>query len=128
MRTAVSEAPSLRHLDWQAAFTTMAYQTSSPVFWQHVFVSDTPMTNWSGGSSLFLNWAAEKRAPWKAKALHPQKGPPDSSRRDGISPHFHLLSPSPPTRGREVFLPGGRPPVNVSRRGGRSPNGPTLGL
>jgi hypothetical protein len=78
MRTAVSEAPSLRHLHWQAAFTTMAYQTSSPVFWQHVFVSDTPMTNWSGGSSLFLNWAAEKRAPWKAKAAYiPKKGPLD---------------------------------------------------
>jgi hypothetical protein len=59
MRTAVSKAASLRHLRWQAAFTTK-YQTSSPVFWQHVFVSDTPMTNWSGGSSLILNWTAEK--------------------------------------------------------------------
>ena len=26
MRTAVSNAPSLRHLHWQAAFTTKAYQ------------------------------------------------------------------------------------------------------
>ena len=71
MRTAVSKAASLRRVRWQAAFTAKAYQTSSPVFWQHVFVSDTPMTNWSGGSSLFLNWAAEKKGPaWKAKAAH----------------------------------------------------------
>ena len=59
MRTAVSNAVSLRRLRWQAAFAK-TYRTSSPVLWQHVFVSDTPMTNWSGGSSLFLNWAAEK--------------------------------------------------------------------
>jgi hypothetical protein len=70
MRTAVSNAASLRHLRWQAAFATKTYQTSSPVFWQHVFVSDTPMTNWSGGSSLFLNWAAEKGPSWKTKAAH----------------------------------------------------------
>ena len=63
MRTAVSNAASPRRLHWQAAFTTKNYQASSPVFWQHVFVSDTPMTNWSGGSSLFLNWAL-----WKTKA------------------------------------------------------------
>jgi hypothetical protein len=70
MRTAVSNAASLRHLRWQAAFATKAYRTSSPIFWQHVFVSDTPMTNWSGGSSLVLNWSAEKRPPWKTKAAH----------------------------------------------------------
>ena len=67
MRTAVSNAASPRHLHWQAAFTTKAYQTSSPVLWQHVFVSDTHMTNWSGGSSLFLHWAAEKRPPGKRR-------------------------------------------------------------
>jgi hypothetical protein len=71
MRTAVSNAASLRRVRWQAAFAAKTYQTSSPVFWQHVFVSDTPMTNWSGGSSLFLNWAAEKKGPsWKTKAAH----------------------------------------------------------
>jgi hypothetical protein len=69
MRTAVSNAASLRRLRWQAAFAK-TYQSSSPVFWQHVFVSDTPMTNWSGGSSLFLNWAAEKGLSWKTKAAH----------------------------------------------------------
>jgi hypothetical protein len=42
MRTAVSNAASLRHLRWQAAFATKTYQISSPVFWQHMFVSDTP--------------------------------------------------------------------------------------
>jgi hypothetical protein len=80
MRTAVSKAPSVRHLHWQAAFTAKAYQASSPVF----------------RLKLVFELAAEKKAAWKAKALHPQKGPPDLSRRDGISPHFHLLSPSPP--------------------------------
>jgi hypothetical protein len=39
--------------------------------------------------------------------------------------HFHLIFAyyrQAPTRGRETFLPGGRPPVNVSCKGGRSPN------
>ena len=30
---------------------------------------------------------------------------------------------APPYRGRDISLPGGRPPVNVLRKGGRSPNG-----
>ena len=34
---------------------------------------------------------------------------------------FRLLSSSPQL-GSGTFLPGGRPPVNVSRKGGRSPN------
>ena len=52
MRTTIAASP--RRLHWQAAFTTKTYkpQTSSLVVWQHVFVSDTPLTNW-GGSSLF---------------------------------------------------------------------------
>jgi hypothetical protein len=52
MRTTVIAA-SLRPLHWQTAFTTKAYtaQTLSPAVWHHVFVSDTPMTNWRGGSS-----------------------------------------------------------------------------
>ena len=70
MRTAVSNAASLRRLRWQAAFALKTYQTSSPVFWQHVFVSDTPMTNWSGGSSLFLNWAADKGPSRETKVAH----------------------------------------------------------
>ena len=46
MRTTIAAPP--RRLQWQAAFTTKTYkpQTSSLVVWQHVFVSDTPMTNW----------------------------------------------------------------------------------
>jgi hypothetical protein len=60
MRTVVSNAASPRQLYWQAAFTTNAYQTLSPVVWQHAFVSDTHMTNWSGGSDLFLTWVADK--------------------------------------------------------------------
>ena len=54
MRT--TNAASPRRLHWQAAFTTKPYkaQTSSLVVWQHVFVSDTPMTNWCGSSLLLI--------------------------------------------------------------------------
>jgi hypothetical protein len=59
MRTTIAASP--RRLHWQAAFTTKTYkpQTSSLVVWQHVFVSDTPLTNW-GGSSLFLTRIVKK--------------------------------------------------------------------
>ena len=62
MRTSIAASP--RRLQWQAAFTTKTYkpQTSSLVVWQHVFVSDTPMTNW-GGSSLLLTRVVKKHAP-----------------------------------------------------------------
>jgi hypothetical protein len=55
MRTATPAAPP-RHLRWQAAFTIKAYQSLSPVVWHHAFMSDTHMTNWRGGSGLFLTW------------------------------------------------------------------------
>ena len=58
MRTAISTAAPPRHLRWQAAFTTKAYQTLSPIVWHHAFVSDTHMTNWCGGSDLFLTWVS----------------------------------------------------------------------
>ena len=59
MRTTIAASP--RRLPWQAAFTTKTYkpQTSSLVVWQHVFVSDTPMTNW-GSSSLLLTRIVKK--------------------------------------------------------------------
>ena len=59
MRTTSAASP--RRLHWQAAFTTKPYkaQTSSLVVWQHVFVSNTPMTNWCG-SSLLLTWVVKK--------------------------------------------------------------------
>jgi hypothetical protein len=59
MRTTSAALP--RRLHWQAAFTTKPYkaQTSSLVVWQHVFVSDTPMTNWCG-SSLLLTRVVKK--------------------------------------------------------------------
>jgi hypothetical protein len=57
MRTSVANAASPRRLRWQAAFTTKTYETLSPVVWLHAFVSDTHMTNWSGGSGLLLSWA-----------------------------------------------------------------------
>ena len=52
-----------RPLHWQAAFTMKTYtaNTVSPIVWQHVFVSDTPMTNWCGGSSLVLTRVIKKR-------------------------------------------------------------------
>ena len=59
MRTTSAASP--RRLHWQAAFTTKPYkaQTSSLVVWQHVFVSNTPMTNWCG-SSLLLTRVVKK--------------------------------------------------------------------
>ena len=62
MRTTIAASPP--RLNWQAAFTTKTYkpQTSSLVVWQHVFVSDTPMTNWSG-SSLLLTRVVKKHPP-----------------------------------------------------------------
>ena len=70
MRTTSAALP--RRLHWQAAFTTKPYkaQTSSLVVWQHVFVSDTPMTNW-GGSSLLLTRIVKKHplAPNVVRAL-----------------------------------------------------------
>ena len=59
MRTAISTAAPPRHLRWQAAFITKAYRTLSPIVWHHAFVSDTHMTNWRGGSDLFLTWVSD---------------------------------------------------------------------
>src|SRR5262245_28639450 len=48
-----------------------------------------------------------------------------------LGPHHYLTGfclialyygRAPPYRGRDISLPGGRPPVNVLRKGGRSPN------
>ena len=71
MRTTIAASPPRLH--WQAAFTTKTYkpQTSSLVVWQHVFVSDTPMTNW-GGSSLLLTWVVKKNP--LAQNVVPQNG------------------------------------------------------
>jgi len=59
MRTTSVASP--RRLHWQAAFTIKPYkaQTSSLVVWQHVFLSDTPMTNWYG-SNLLLTRVVKK--------------------------------------------------------------------
>jgi len=61
MRTTTIAAS--RPLHWQAAFTMKTYtaETVSPIVWQHVFVSDTPMTNWCGGSSLVLTRVVKRR-------------------------------------------------------------------
>ena len=70
MRTAVSTAAPPRRLRWQAAFTIKAYQTLSPVVWHHAFVSDTHMTDWCGGSDLFLTWVSDGRADRKAETAN----------------------------------------------------------
>jgi hypothetical protein len=62
MRTIAVAAPP-RPLLWQAAFTCETYTAQSPIIWQHVFVSDAPMTNWSAGSSRFLTWVAKNGSP-----------------------------------------------------------------
>jgi hypothetical protein len=61
MRTTAIAAS--RPLHGQAAFTMKTYtaETVSPIVWQHVFLSDTPMTNWCGGSSLLLTRVVKKR-------------------------------------------------------------------
>ena len=59
MRTVDSNAASPRHLHWQAAFNTAPYRTLSPVIWQHSFVSQSSMTNWSGGKDLLVKWVAD---------------------------------------------------------------------
>ena len=135
-----------------------------------MFVSDTPMTNWSG-SSLFLNWAAEKRTLLDDEGgAHPELSPlaicfalhysearvgascpqprvlscfdaalgrwrislsEGHSIKKGALPlkppgrhfaPFALTIAEPPQQGSGSYLPGGRPPVNVLRKGGRSPN------
>jgi hypothetical protein len=57
MRTAISNAAPPHRLRWQAGFTIETYQTLSPAIWHHVFVADTNMTNWRGGSDLILSWS-----------------------------------------------------------------------
>ena len=63
MRTTAIAAS--RPLHSQAAFTIKTYtaETVSPVVWRHVFVSDTPMTNWCGGSSLVLTRVVKRQTP-----------------------------------------------------------------
>ena len=70
MRTAISTAAPPRHLRWQAAFTIKAYHTLSPVVWHHAFVSDTSMTNWRGGSDLFLTWVSDSSPDGRAETAY----------------------------------------------------------
>ena len=69
MRTAISTAAPPRHLRWQA------YQTLSPVVWHHAFVSDTHMTNWRGGSNLFLTWVSDGSPDGKPRRLTSRVSP-----------------------------------------------------
>ena len=80
MRTAISTAAPPRHLRWQAAFTIKAYQTLSPVVWHHAFVSDTNMTNWRGGSDLFLTWVSDQKPRWESQARPTSRASPFAAR------------------------------------------------
>ena len=48
----MSSRPSMR--------TAVSQGALPPVVWQHAFVSDTSITNWSGRSGLILTWVADK--------------------------------------------------------------------
>lgn len=54
MRSVILDAAMPRPLRWQAALTNKPYQALSPVIWQHRFISDKPMTNWTCGVRLSL--------------------------------------------------------------------------
>jgi hypothetical protein len=51
----------------QRAFTTKAYAAQTPVIWQHMFLSDKKMTNWSGGSPVFFAWVASSKVTRKQR-------------------------------------------------------------
>jgi hypothetical protein len=79
MRTSIAAPP--RRLQWQAAFTTKTYkpQTSSLVVWQHVFVSDRPMTNWDGSSLLLTRVVKKPPAQNVVRALDVPNNKPSRS-------------------------------------------------
>jgi hypothetical protein len=58
MHTTISNAALPRDVRRWSAFTTKTYAARSPVVWQHLFLSENQMTNWSGGLAVFLSWAA----------------------------------------------------------------------
>jgi hypothetical protein len=95
MRTAISTAAPPRHLHWQAALAIKAYQTLTPLVWHHTFVSDTHMTNWCGGSDLFLNWVYGGPDGKAKTAQHPerQRSPPRHLTILRASPMLEELSP-----------------------------------
>jgi hypothetical protein len=109
MRTTSAASP--RRLHWQAAFTTKPYkaQTSSLVVWQHVFVSDTPMTNWCG-SSLLLTRVVKKNPSAQnvvraltVNAAHQQNvSPPRSLGGSRDSTQSKILKTSRPITSRAV--------------------------
>jgi hypothetical protein len=112
MRTTIAAPP--RRLQWQAAFTTKTYkpQTSSLVVWQHVFVSDTPMTNW-GGSSLLLTRVVKKYPPPENVVRAPDVRKNKPSRSIGRSRNSKRDSKEPSPAGSDVGGPaiGRRVPV-----------------
>ena len=99
MRTTIAASPPRLH--WQAAFTTKPYkaQTSSLVVWQHVFVSDTPMTNWCG-SSLLLTRVVKKHP--SSLARQQNISPPRSLGGSRDSTQSKILKTSRPITSRAV--------------------------
>jgi hypothetical protein len=66
MRTDISVAASPLAVLCHGIFSTKTYTAQTPIVWQHLFLSDTQMTNWSEGSSLFLAWVVGKEPTLKA--------------------------------------------------------------
>jgi hypothetical protein len=66
MRTTISVAASPRAMLCQGIFATKTYTAQTPIVWQHLFVSDMQMTNWAGGSNLFLAWVVGKKLTLKS--------------------------------------------------------------
>jgi hypothetical protein len=56
MRITPSIATPLRDRFRQTRFASKPYAASSPVIWQHRFLSDKQMKNWSEGEPVFLAW------------------------------------------------------------------------
>jgi hypothetical protein len=81
MHTAISTAAVPRHLHWQAALIIKAYKALSPVVWHHAFVSDKHMTNWCGGSDLFMTWVSSGPDGQLNDGQHPGRHPELSERR-----------------------------------------------
>jgi hypothetical protein len=65
MRSTASIAARPRDLALQGAFTNQAYTAQTPIIWQHWFLSDKQMTNWSEGVPVFLTWAAGSKVAQK---------------------------------------------------------------
>jgi hypothetical protein len=65
MRTTASIAAPPRNLRRQGTFANKTYAAQTPVIWQHSFLSDKQMTNWSDGAPVFLAWVVGSKVTRK---------------------------------------------------------------